>query len=260
MNVGDVQLAVREKGRGPVFLWGHGLLSSMAQEDEIGWFDWTTTAEAMRLVRFDARCHGDSEVTRDPVAMRWPALASDMLGVADGVEADRLVLGGASMGCATALYAALAAPHRVDKLVLVIPPTAWSSRAPQRRLYRAAATMVATAGVGTYATFLATQPAPPLLAAAREVSLRHLARADRRAVVSALRGASGSDLPSTARLSTLRSPALVLAWHGDPSHPTSTAQALVAALPSATLQEARTARDVESWPELVRRFLVDGSP
>ncbi len=259
MKVGDVDLSVRDRGRGPVFLWGHGLLASMAQEDEIGTFDWASTAEEMRLVRYDARSHGDSEITLDPEALRWPALASDMLGVANGLGADRVVLGGASMGCATSLYAALAAPDRVDKLVLVIPPTAWSTRASQRRLYRAGATMIATAGMGAFVGFLRIQPVPRRLAKTREVSLRHLVRTDRRAVVAAMRGASRSDLPPRSRLAGLHIPALILGWHGDPTHPISTALRLADTLPSATLHEAHTAADVAHWPELVHEF-VTGTP
>ena len=75
VKVGDVELAVREEGRGPTFLWGHGLLSSMAQEDEIGAFDWSATTQSMRLVRYDARGHGESETSDDPEALRWQALA-----------------------------------------------------------------------------------------------------------------------------------------------------------------------------------------
>lgn len=257
MRVGDVDLEVQETGRGEVFVWGHGLLSSMAQEDEIGSFDWSSTAGSVRLVRYDARSHGRSGATYEANALRWPALAVDMLGVADAVGADRLILGGASMGCATSLYAALQAPERVDKLVLVIPPTAWSTRTAQRRLYRAGAAMVATAGLGAFVAFVRTQPVPQRLAAAKEVSLRHLAKADRRAVVAAMRGASRSDLPSPSSLASLRIPALILAWYDDPTHPVSSAERLAATLPLATLHEARTAADVEGWPALVESFVTE---
>ena len=231
-------------------------MSSMAQEDEIGAFDWSATTQSMRLVRYDARGHGESETSDDPEALRWQALAVDMLGVADGVGADRLALGGASMGCATALYAALEAPERVEKLVLVIPPTAWSTRRTQRRLYRAGAMMVATVGVGAFVAFIRTQPVPRRLHKTREVFLNHLAKADRRSVVAAMRGASRSDLPPRRRLEELRSPALILAWNDDPSHPVSTAQRLADSLPAATLHEATTAEDVERWPDLVHEFLT----
>ena len=68
----------------------------------------TETAQTMRLVRYDARCHGASARTGGADALRWSNLAEDMTHLADALDADRVVLGGASMGCATALYAAVA--------------------------------------------------------------------------------------------------------------------------------------------------------
>ena len=56
--------------------------------------------------------------------------------------------------------------------------------------------MVATVGVGAFVAFIRTQPVPRRLSKTREVFLRHLAQADRRSVVAAMRGASRSDLPS----------------------------------------------------------------
>ena len=51
------------------------------------------------------------------------------------------------MGCATALGAALIAPQRIDRLVLVTPPTAWATRSAQREVYEAAARLVERGGV-----------------------------------------------------------------------------------------------------------------
>lgn len=56
MKVGGVELAVREPGRGPTFLWGHGLLSSMAQDvrrwpDLVHGFLTTATVDSDRRKR-----------------------------------------------------------------------------------------------------------------------------------------------------------------------------------------------------------------
>jgi pimeloyl-ACP methyl ester carboxylesterase len=75
-------------------------------------------------------------------------------------------------------------------------------------------------------------------------------------VVAAMRGASRSDLPPRSRLEELKTPALILAWNDDPSHPLSTAERLADSLPAATLHEATTAEDVERWPDLVHEFLT----
>jgi len=87
------------------------------------------------VVRYDARGHGLSYASVDAIDYSWPSLAKDMLGIADELELDTVALGGISMGCATALFAALAAPHRVSRLILTTPPTAWETRPPQAALY-----------------------------------------------------------------------------------------------------------------------------
>jgi pimeloyl-ACP methyl ester carboxylesterase len=122
MRVRGVDLAVRESGQGLPFLWGHGLLGSMAQEDDADLLDWSEIQRSARLLRYDARGHGRSEATLDPADGHWGELGRDMLALADAFEAERAVLGGLSMGCATALHAAALAPGRVEALVLVAPP------------------------------------------------------------------------------------------------------------------------------------------
>ena len=119
----------RPSGSGRPFLWAHGLTSSIAAERDGGLFQWE---DGVELVRYDARGHGRSPAGSSSADYEWPSLAEDFLAVADSVGFDSMVAGGASMGCATVLYAALAAPSRVDALVLAIPPTAWETRAAQR--------------------------------------------------------------------------------------------------------------------------------
>ena len=66
VKVRDIELATRASGGGPgpgtgpgpLFLWGHGLLGSMAQEDSVPLFDWSPVAAHARLVRYDARSPG----------------------------------------------------------------------------------------------------------------------------------------------------------------------------------------------------------
>jgi pimeloyl-ACP methyl ester carboxylesterase len=249
------QLATRETGQGVPFLWGHGLLSSMAQEDAVGLFAWRG-AEA-RIVRYDARGHGDSSASYDPAELRWPALAQDMLALADTLGPGRLFLGGVSMGCATALHAAVAAPERVAGLVLVAPPTAWSTRPRQARFYRFASSLVGRFGLAPF-RLLARIPAArggSPVAAFQSVLVDQLARADARAVAATLRGAAESDLPEPERLGGLHAPALILAWRNDPVHPVSTARRLAELLPKADLSVAATLGEIRAWPPRVARFL-----
>jgi len=258
--VRGVDLETVECGEGRPFFWGHGLMGSMAQEDGATLLDWDRIAECVRLVRFDARGHGRSEATLDPADYRWPELARDLLALADACGAERAVWGGASMGCATALHAAVAAPDRTDALVLVIPPTAWQTRPRQARIYRGMATMVDALGLAPLRCLmqlggLARVPEP--LAQMQRSFLESLRRADRRAVVAAMRGAAASDLPSPEALASLDVPTLVLAWRGDPAHPVVTAERLGELLPRVDVQIADGMDDVKGWSRAIRRFLEE---
>ena len=74
------------------------------------------------------------------------------------------------MGAATALWTAVLAPDRVDRLVLALPPTAWDTRSRSAGLYRVGGMLSERLPFG---------------------------RSDRRAAV--LRGAAESDLPAHRR-------------------------------------------------------------
>jgi pimeloyl-ACP methyl ester carboxylesterase len=182
-----------------------------------------------------------------------------MLGILDGIGADRAVLGGASMGTATALHAAVAAPERVEGLVLAIPPTAWGGRRVQAGIYRAGATLVVAAGLGPFVTMGRAAPAPKILtgelAPVRDAMFNAMERLERDVAPHVLRGAAASDLPAEEALEQLTMPTLILAWKGDTGHPMSTANELAGLLPNADLRVASTAADVKRWQSLVAEFV-----
>ena len=262
VKVRDIELATRaadgapRERTAPLFLWGHGLMGSIAQEDAIPILDWSPVCAHTRLVRYDARSHGASDLDLDPAHLRWPELARDMLGLADALGAPRALLGGVSMGCATALHAAVLAPDRVLGLVLVAPPTAWQTRPRQARFYRIASTVVSWVGLAPF-RLLASLPRPGSaspVAALQSGVAEQLAHADARAVAAAMRGAADSDLPDRAALRELRIPALILAWRGDSVHPVSTATQLAELLPRADLRVAAMLDEVRAWPALIATF------
>jgi pimeloyl-ACP methyl ester carboxylesterase len=247
-------------GDGRPFLWAHGLTSSMASEDATGVFGWRDAlGDGWRVVRYDARGHGASGASADESDYAWPNLALDALGLLDTLGIERAVLGGASMGAATALHAAVIAPERVERLVLVIPPTAWSTRSGQAKLYRAGARTVQLLGVGAMVTAARLAPSPKIfrneLAGLREAMLSSQEGLDRHTLPTILRGAAQSDLPDPDAIRSLAVPALILAWDTDPGHPVSTAEKLADLLPDAELHVASEPADVIKWPGLVAGFL-----
>ena len=229
----------------------------MAHEDELGLFDWSCADSVARVVRYDARGHGGCECSHyEDRAYRWSALVDDMLRAAGHGP---FVAGGASMGAATALYAALRAPRRIQGLVLVTPPTAWEARPAQAEVYEAAARLVERRGIPAYLKALQLAGQPRILdeelPEARTIWMRHVQRMDEKAVPSILRGAASSDLPTREEIHGLCVPTLILAWTGDPAHPVSTAETLAELMVMSELHVADDLAAVRRWPELVRDFL-----
>jgi len=240
-------------GHGRPFVWSHGLTSSRANEDQRGLFDWTpVTAIGRQVVRYDARGHGATGGPTDRAAYEWPRLAEDLLALMDHLGIDRAPAGGASMGCATLLHAAVRAPERFERLVLVIPPTAWASRAGQAEVYEASAAHVERAGKAAWLELANTGPKAAIFESDPTPFDADIP-ADLLPFV--LRGAAASDLPDPDAVAAIAVPALVLAWATDPGHPVSTAERLVELLPHAELHVAERVAEILTWPGRVASFL-----
>ena len=255
--VRGVELAVDDVGGGAElpYFWGHGLSGSMAQDNRFSMFDWKRLAASRRVVRWDARGHGESGGTAEPDTYRWDNLARDLLALAEELGAERLVAGGVSMGAATALHAAAIAPDRVAGLVLVLAPTAYETRAAQGDMYRDGAELVERDGVAAYVEKQNEQPVPEILSAFAD--LYHFEPAvSERLLPSVLRGAGASDLPAPDDVRKIEVPTLLLPWDTDPGHPLSTSERLAELLPKAELHVARRLEDVGTWTDRVETFLA----
>lgn len=243
---------------GPAFVWAHGIMSSRAQEDSDGLFDWRRVVnQHWRWVRYDGRGHGESGGTTNIAAHSWRELGRDLLGLADALGISRFAGGGACSGAAALIEAALAAPDRIDRLVLAIPPAAWSDRPEQAERYQHHAAQLRSQGMDGWTASLSITERPPILAA--EPRLPPVTpRVPEEWLPAVLRGAAASDLPPPEQVSQLAQPVLLLAWDTDATHPLMTAYQLTELLPRADLYIARTARQIEEWPRLVAGFLGMG--
>ncbi|MGB3829955.1 MAG: alpha/beta hydrolase [Ornithinimicrobium sp.] len=234
-------------GAGPTIVQLHGLTSSRARDAGLG-FDLSSRTPGHRVVRYDARGHGASAGDRDPRSYTWSCLALDLIALLDAEAPMEAVHGvGQSMGTATLVHAAMAQPTRFTSLVLGIPPTAWQSRAIQRRVYRANADLVERLGLAPLVDADLSSARPP--ASADTTAVPPSVEEDLLPTV--FRGAALADLPTPEQVATIEVPTLVLAWVDDPAHPLSTAQQLCDLLPHARLVVARTPQDVQAWPDLV---------
>jgi 3-oxoadipate enol-lactonase len=262
IDIDALPLQVSTRGEGTRFLWAHGLLSSMETEDAMGWFDLPQHPTGIALVRYDARGHGGSAAPRDAEGYTWPGLSADMLGLADALGAERFIAGGASMGCATTLYTALAAPQRVKAMLLMLAPAVWEKRVAQRRLYQRAGKLGGVAGarlIGMLTNPDAHRLLPPWLIDAAPGMAAAIAQGMGKPALATIAdvfyGAANSDLPPRAELAALADiPTLIVAWTDDPTHPLSSSLELHRLLPASTLFVARNIADVQSIPLRLQEF------
>jgi pimeloyl-ACP methyl ester carboxylesterase len=259
---GDVELAVRTRGEGIPFVWGHSLMGSMQVEDRAGLWDWAEVERFAEIVRYDARGHGNSDGSYDAEDYCWDRMAADMLAVATSVAAasaqPRFLLGGISMGAATALEAAVQQPEQVAGLVLVLPPTAWETRPRQSAIYRRLAWVSGLFGAAPY-RLLDLLPIPMREDGRNQLSLhtmKGLAQANPLQVQAALGGASRSDMPDPALLQQLQVPTLIMAWEDDAAHPVSTATELADTLPDVRRLVVCHPEDVSEWETALVAFVM----
>lgn len=258
IGVRGIELAYQVSGSGPWLIWGHGLSSSMAREADLGIIDWSTWNGNATVVRYDARGHGESESTAEPAGYHWRELAQDQLALATELGIETYVAGGASMGCATALHAAVIAPSRINALLLAIPPTAWQTRVAQTAMYEISAQLVETGQADLMvAGARATPPPDPLVG--NELWLDGIETTFRSSdpvrLARVFRGAAVADLPSPEEIAALQVPTLILAWTGDAGHPISTAERLMDLMPHATLMAASTAEELDEWTQASADFV-----
>lgn len=230
----------------------HGLTSSRSR-DRVLDLDLGIGLSGTRLLRYDARAHGKSTGRPVPEDYRWSDLAGDLLALLDARFPGEKVYGvGTSMGCGTLLHAAVREPERFVGLTILLPPTAWETRIAQRDHYFATADLIENAGVGAFVEIAGQSPMPPATVG-RPATLPEVPEDLLPAV---FRGAAASDLPDPAELARIDVPVRILAWIDDPSHPMSTASALVELLPDATLTVAQTPQDVATWPAILHDDVV----
>ncbi|MEV5508340.1 alpha/beta fold hydrolase [Streptomyces orinoci] len=257
-TLGDgVRLDYDDLGSGPLAVYTHGALLSRQVEDKMGLVGWEAVERLPRgrFVRYDARGHGASTGRPEPDSYRFQQFAADLVELLGHLGGERPVTGmGSSLGCATMLHAAVAQPGLFDRLVLLIPPTAWETRPAQAANYRKLADLVTASGPEAFTTALATAPVPPSLSGLPGYPPREVG-VPAELLPALFHGLADSDLPDRALLPALTQPTLILALADDPSHPRSTAEQLAELLPNARLHISNDSADVRTWGDRVARFL-----
>ena len=186
-------------------------------------------AHGFRIVRFDLRGHGLTELAAQPYTIE--DLADDALAVLDALGIAVAHVGGVSIGGMIAQAVAARAPARVASLILcdtalaLPPPEMWRARAQTLRTEGVAAVAEATLGRWVTPAYLASPGGRGLRAV--------LLRTHPEGYAAAAEVLAAADLSLTTR--QLRVPALVIVGELDPSTPVAAAEALRDAISGAQL-------------------------
>jgi pimeloyl-ACP methyl ester carboxylesterase len=232
-------LRYRLSGEGPLAVFGHGLLGSIEQIDReapvLREFE-----PRLRLLLYDARGHGQSGGPDDPASYTWESLGLDMTAFLDHTGDEVAIFGGASMGAATALWAALERPERVRALVLVMPPPLGHPQMrgaeEQQALQMLEMLSAAVQNFGLEKTVELARQLPGFSeSAGAEERVAWLLEQNPAALRYAIPGLIQSPYHDPEDYRRITAPTIVLAEEGDPLHPARAARLVAERVPGARL-------------------------
>jgi pimeloyl-ACP methyl ester carboxylesterase len=234
-------LAVEEFGSGPPYrngagtpvLYAHGLTGSRAQTAH----QLTPLAATHRVIVYDQRGHGDSTPVTDPAAYAVGRMADDAAAILDEMGIERAIVGGNSMGAATALGFAMEHPGRVEALILTA--NAFADRPnPAAEQLRQIGREVARLGIDGYLVSVTSTEWPAAGMSGEAIAFRAgmWRKHDAASIAAACQAVAGwIPVPDLNALRALGFPALVIAWDGDAVHPLEFGRSIAGALPGGRL-------------------------
>lgn len=234
------RIGYREYGTGPrVIVLTHGLLMDSRMYGRLAT---AVAAGGHRVIAVDMLGHGTSDQPYDMSAYSMPQFGKDVIALLDHLGLPRAVVGGTSLGANVALEAAVAAPDRIQALVLEMPVL-------ENALPAAAAAFVPLA--------LALRVSLPTMRAVAAIARRiprsyllidlliDFVRRDPAASLAVLDGLTyGRIAPPIEDRRRLHHPTLVIGHHSDPIHPFSDADRIGREVASARVV---TASSISEW-------------
>jgi 3-oxoadipate enol-lactonase/4-carboxymuconolactone decarboxylase len=172
-------------------------------------------ADRFRVLRYDTRGHGRSQVVSRPAAI--DDLADDLAGLLDALHIDEAHLVGLSLGGMTGQALALRRPEKLESLVLMatsahLPPAdAWTQRAATVRSQ--GMEVIADTVMGRWFTTAFTERAPQAVAQTRKRFVAH----DPNGYAICCEAIRDMDLRPV--IGAIRTPTLIIAGAEDPATP-----------------------------------------
>lgn len=214
-------------------------------------------AERFRLVRFDARGHGGSDVPPGPYAVE--RLGRDALAVLDHLGIARARFCGLSLGGMVGQWLGAEAPERVGRLVLA----STTAHAGAREVWDQRIARVRADGVDVLVDGIIERWFTPGFRQARPDTVEHIAAMVRGTQTEGYAAAAAAvrDHDMRPDLARITAPTLVIAGTSDPGTPPEQARLLADGIRGARLEELDAAHlcnveAVDRFTALVRDFLT----
>lgn len=256
ITVGDIDLHYALSGPkgAPVVCLNHCFAA-----DHRYWDHHLSAFDGFRVLRHDARGHGESSAPPGPYSLEM--MATDLIGLLDALDIAKVHLCGVSMGGMIAQTVALNAPVRVSSLALINTISEYSP--DQIQVWRDRAALVMRDGIQAVQLPLMARWFTDEAAAKRPPGYIYMAETLSRFAPESFAAISTAvcGLNTTARLAELRMPSLVLATPDDPGVPTTSSQRMADMLGVEPywLEPARhlaTLEHPETFNRLIREFLT----
>lgn len=230
LHANGIDIHYRIEGSGPWITLSHALTTDLSMWDSLA----AALSKRFTVLRYDTRGHGATSAPPPPYDFEM--LVADLQGLLDALGVERTHFVGLSMGGMIGQHFALAAPTRINHLVVAnsisrVPPetaAVWQQRIDQAKAEGTAALAPATLERWFTAPYRATHPEvmariTRLIAATPVAGYVGCAEAIRR-------------LDVTGRLGAVAAPTLVLVGADDPGTPPAASRAIAEAIPGARLE------------------------
>lgn len=207
------------------------------------------------MVLLDLLGHGRSDKPLRASEYRMDAYGRDVVALLDHLGIDRAVIGGVSLGAGVSLQVAVAAPERVQGLVLEMPVLEWA--------------VPAAALVFTPYLLLMHYASRPVGFVARQFarlprtshdsfnSVLHILSSPPEVTKAVLHGIlTGPITPTEEERAAIAAPTMVIAHSRDLIHPFSDAAALTALLPNGRLEPASSILELRIAPRRLTDHLA----
>lgn len=253
IDVNGISVRYRIEGSGPWVTLSHSLTTDLTMWDPLA----AALKDRYTVLRYDTRGHGGTTAPEGPYD--FDTLVADVLGLWDALGVARSHFVGLSMGGMIGQHLALAAPQRLEKLVIAnsssrMPPEmvqVWADRIAQARAQGTGA--MADATLSRWFTAPFREARPDLMA-----RIRGLIAATPVAGYAGC-GCAIRDLDITDRLGAVRAPTLVIVGADDPGTPPAVSEIIAQAIPGARYAIIPSASHISclEQPEAFNRLVMD---